>query len=413
MAAGIYVHIPFCRVKCPYCDFNTYAGISHLIPDYMRALEAELDLRLAAWNEDVLPQTVFFGGGTPSLIPAADIGQILQLIRSRTGQTPGEVTLEVNPGSIDEDGLAALLDVGVNRLSIGCQTFQPSLLASLGRLHSVDDSLRILDSTRSAGFENLSLDLMYGLSGQSVEAWDRDLDTALQQGVPHLSLYNLTIEEGTPFARLRAGGDLPLPGEDTQKTMYEMAVQRTAEAGLERYEISNFALPGYECRHNRLYWDSDSWLALGAGAHGFQREAGSHGRRWWNLRNPRRYIDCVTSGVLPEDGSEYLDRKAAMTEELMLGLRVREGLRRDRFFERFGNDAVQLLQPVLGEMSAAGQLEVDGTAIRLAEPSGIIADYIISRLAGMLDSPRASGMVSRSTAHNVGRRERETPPADN
>lgn len=413
MTLGIYIHIPFCRLKCPYCDFNTYAGISDLIPTYMRALEAELELRLESWGGPGLPDTVFFGGGTPSLVPGPDIARLLSRITERTGQTPSEITLEVNPGTIDDDGLAALMDAGVNRLSVGCQTFQQHLLSSLGRLHTVADSLRTLDSARTAGFNNLSLDLMYGLSGQSIQDWERDLQVAQAQGVPHVSLYNLTIEEGTPFARLKADGQLPLPDEDVQKTMYELAVQRSGEAGLQRYEISNFARPDYECRHNRIYWDSDSWLALGAGAHGFQRAAGAYGRRWWNLRNPRRYIDCALGGTLPEDGFELLDRKAAMTEELMLGLRVREGLQLDRFFARFDADAIQLLQPALAEMQAAGKVEVDGGAVHLTEPSGIIADYIISRLARMLDRAPSSGIVTPAIAHSMGRLEREVLPVDN
>jgi len=410
---GIYIHIPFCRLKCPYCDFNTYAGISDLIPVYMKALQVELELRLDAWNGDMLPDTVFFGGGTPSLVPGQDIGQLLDSICSRTGYRPSEVTVEVNPGTINKDGLAALRDAGVNRLSIGCQTFQQPLLSSLGRLHSVEDSLQTLKNAHETSFSNLSLDLMYGLSGQSEQDWELDLQVAHDQGVPHVSLYNLTIEEGTPFARLQADGQLPLPHEDAQKTMYEMAVQRSSDAGLDRYEISNFAKPGYECRHNRVYWDSDPWLGLGAGAHGFRRNAGDYGRRWWNLRNPRSYIDTTMAGVLPEAGFELLDRKAAMTEELMLGLRVRDGLRLDRFSARFDTDAVALLQPALGEMVTAGQVAVEDGGIYLTEPSGIIADYIISRLAGMLDSPRVSGIVSRSTAPSLGGLEREAPLSDN
>lgn len=400
MVAGIYLHIPFCGRKCPYCDFNTYTGMEHWIPRYMDAIRSEL--RLRAQLQPPQPgeplQSVYFGGGTPSLLPAAQVAETLTAVDAAYGLGPeSEISFEVNPGTVSREKLSSYRSAGINRLSIGCQSFRPQQLVALGRDHTVQDTLRTIEDAGHAGFERISIDLIYGVSGQTLEHWSADLETGLGTGAGHLSLYNLSIEEGTPFARLQAEGRLPLPEEELLREMYLLALRRTSEHGMERYEVSNFAQPGQRCVHNRLYWHGLAWLGLGAGAHGYSPADGEphYGRRCWGLRAPRAYMEAAEAGVLPEAGSEELDRQQAITEELMLSLRTLAGLDRDRFVERFGCDAADLLEGPLEEFQRDGMLEVTEHAVRISERGVIITDYLIERLSRTVDSAMRSGIVSR------------------
>ncbi len=388
VTAGIYLHIPFCRIRCPYCDFNTYTGIADRIPSYVDALIRELELRCAqeSVRTDQAITSVYFGGGTPSLLDPAQVERMLGAISQRFPMADDlEVTLEANPGTVDRSKLQAFAASGVTRLTLGVQTFNPTLLSQLGRLHSVGESLAAIADAEACAFDSINIDLMYGLSGQSEVDWVNDLTQALGQPVSHLSLYNLTVEKGTPFARFEAEGQIVLPDEDTCRTMYLAVLEATEAAGFSRYEVSNFAVPGAECRHNRLYWDGASWLGLGAGAHGFTAEHGAWGRRWWNLKRPGPYIGTVRAGQLPEDSSEALDQGQAADEALMLGLRRSEGLDLDQFAKRFGIDLMAWSDPALDSALSDGFLQRDGGRLSASKDGVIIVDYLVCRLAASLD----------------------------
>jgi oxygen-independent coproporphyrinogen-3 oxidase len=399
VTAGIYLHIPFCRIRCPYCDFNTYTGMDDRIPSYVDALIRELDLRCAqsGVRRGSPLRSVYFGGGTPSLLTPAQVGRILEAIRQRFPTPPDlEVTLEANPGTVDRAKLEAFAAAGVTRLTLGIQTFSPDLLSQLGRLHNVSDSLAAIEDAAACTFNSLNIDLMYGLSGQSEAQWAGDLDRAMGLPVSHLSLYNLTIEEGTPFARYEEQGRLDLPSEEICRTMYLAVLEATEAAGFTRYEVSNFARPGAQCQHNQLYWDGASWLGLGAGAHGFSAQDGDWGRRWWNLKRPGPYIASVRAGELPEEGDEVLTASEAADEALMLGLRRSEGLDVSRFIARFGRDPMAWTDPALDSALDEGYLDFDGGRLRASKHGVIIVDYLISRLAASLDSAPRWDRLERS-----------------
>ncbi len=298
MPFGVYVHIPFCAQRCDYCDFATWTDRGHLVGEYVDACVADLAGRPAG---SVPPATsVFFGGGTPSLIPAAGLARILGAITVEPG---AEVTVECNPDSVDPDLLETYAGAGVNRLSFGVQSMQPHVLAELGRTHDPANVEQAVRWARDAGFAHLNLDLIYGSACESVDDWRRTLDATLLLEPDHVSAYALTVEPGTPLGRDVAAGGRDAPDDDDQAEKYEIADDTLRAGGYEWYEISNWARPGGECRHNLLYWAQGDYLAIGAAAHGHTR-----GRRHWNLRTPERYIAAIGSGSSPEGGHEDLDR---------------------------------------------------------------------------------------------------------
>ena len=393
MPTAIYLHIPFCRIKCPYCDFNSFAGQEELIPRYLDALAAELIARLrSAVPRPFGPSTVYFGGGTPSLLRADQVARLLDLIHEHGSPTSRmEITLEANPGTVDLESLTGFRRAGVNRLTVGCQTFRPHLIGRLGRLHDVLQSRQALAGARAAGFEELNLDLMFGLPGQSELDWQADLDDALAEAPTHLSLYDLTVEPGTGFQRLRDEGLLDLPDEEARAVMYEEACRRCQAAGLRAYEVSNFARPGSECLHNRIYWRGDPWIGAGAGAHGFAPGDGRdrYGRRWWNLLSPVEYAERVEAGELPQEGEEHLTRRQAMDEALLLGLRTREGVDLRLFEDRFGLDLAAALGPTLTAAVDSGLITATSEAMSATQLGRITLDSLIERLSRQLD--RAAG----------------------
>jgi oxygen-independent coproporphyrinogen-3 oxidase len=311
----VYVHIPFCATRCDYCDFATWTDRGHLVADYVEACVTDLERRAAAG----LPAatSVFFGGGTPSLIPAAGLVRILAAIE-RTADA--EVTVECNPDAAGPEQLAAYAAGGVTRVSIGVQSMVPHVLAALGRTHDPANVERAVAAARAAGIRSLNLDLIYGTPGESVDDWRRSLEGALALAPEHVSAYALTVEPATPLGRGVAAGTRRAPDDDDQAEKYTIADDTLRAAGLEWYEISNWARPGAECRHNLLYWEQGDYLAVGAAAHGH-----TGGRRWWNVRTPERYIEAVRAGRAPEAGAEELDAAARAEEAFVLALRTRAG----------------------------------------------------------------------------------------
>ena len=371
---SLYIHIPYCVSKCPYCDFN-----SHVVPDipetsYTAALIHELNhyALLDDWRGRSI-QTVFFGGGTPSTFKPSTIGGILE--RANTSfpiDADCEVTLEANPGTVESANFAGYRFCGVNRISVGVQSFQPHLLKFLGRIHSAHEAVNALQIIGQVGFENFSLDLIYANPGQTLRDLENDLEIALSFQSPHLSAYNLTIEEGTPFHHEYRSGRFKLLSEEEELAMAELIERRFTAAGLERYEISNYARPGFHSRHNVNYWQSGDYLGIGAGAHSHKRASsdGIYGRRWWNEKNPGRYMNQIRESGQAVTDAEESDLTRAAGEYMFSGLRLVDGICLDAFVNRFGKNALQLYPQISGWVGE-GLMEIDGKRLRLS-PRGIL-----------------------------------------
>ncbi len=318
---SLYIHIPFCVKKCNYCDFVSYAGKEDLIDRYVEALCKEIK---GLGTGDWVLGTVFFGGGTPTLLKASHFDQIIKTIIGHWSLDIGhcELSTEANPGTADKDKLRTLRQLGLNRLSIGVQSFNDKHLKTLGRIHNADQAIRFYQDARAAGFGNINLDLMFALPGQTLADWQADLQKAIELNPEHLSVYNLKIEEGTPLY-LTPHTYPPIPNEDLSADMYEYAIDTLTAAGYRHYEISNFAKPGKECRHNINYWLNGNYLGVGAGAH-------SHweGRRWSNSNCVEAYMSRVTRRESAGHDSKTGDPRP---ETIFLGLRLLDGISKDKF----------------------------------------------------------------------------------
>jgi oxygen-independent coproporphyrinogen-3 oxidase len=336
---SIYLHIPYCDSKCPYCDFNSYAVKRWPEAAYKNALIAELRsaATVACWRERSI-RTVFFGGGTPSLFAPDSIGALVDVIFElwpTDSSASIEVTMEANPGTVDAAKLAGFRAVGVNRISFGVQSFQPHHLARLGRIHGAEQAMRAIEDARAGGFANVNLDLMFAVPEQTPQEWQSDLSTAISLQTDHISAYNLTFEEGTPFEALRRKGGLRPLSEEMEVAMFTGAREILGAAGYSQYEISNYALPGRECRHNLNYWSGGDYLGVGAGAHSFCRTP-HPGVRWSNEKTPGAYLDRVTRSGTARVFEEHLDDRQAQGECVFLALRCQEGLHDETFRKRFG-----------------------------------------------------------------------------
>jgi oxygen-independent coproporphyrinogen-3 oxidase len=309
---GVYVHIPFCAHRCDYCDFATWTDRAHLIDSYVDACVTDIERHQAP-----AATSVFFGGGTPSLLPTEHLVRILGAIG---WSRDAEVTVECNPDSVDLDKLRAYKAAGVNRLSFGVQSFVAHVLRALGRTHDPENVTHAIEFARAAGFERVSVDLIYGTAGESIDDWRASVEGALALGVDHVSAYALTVEPGTPLGRAVAAGVAAAPDDDDQAEKYAIADELLSGAGFEWYEISNWARPGDACRHNLCYWRGDDYLAIGCAAHGY-----TSGERWWNVRTPDRYIEAIKNGESPIAGRERLDPEARAEEAFALALRTRDG----------------------------------------------------------------------------------------
>lgn len=321
MSAGLYVHVPFCLTRCGYCDFNAYAGLDHLRSRYVAALLLEADLAAPAMSDEEVV-SVFLGGGTPTTLEVADLKALLARLRDRFDLArDAEVTIEANPDTVDLAKLGGLLEAGYARLSMGAQSFDRTVLASLERIHDPDSVRRAFREARAAGYANVNLDLIYGANGETLESWERTVREAVDLGPEHLSAYALTIEPSTPLGRKVQHGLVPGPDPDLQADMFELVCETLAQAGYQHYEVSNWARPGYACVHNLGYWERRPYLGLGAGAHSYRDE-----RRWWNVRPPEEYLVAVESGRLPVGGQERLEPSDAYLEEVFLRLRILQGV---------------------------------------------------------------------------------------
>ena len=356
MEFGLYVHIPFCAARCPYCDFTVSVTRKRPEREYAAALRAEMRARAREdpWAAGRV-RSVYFGGGTPSMVDPELIASVLDEARRLYGNrfAPREITLEANPEGLDAARLSAWRRCGVDRLSLGAQSFDAGHLAFLGRAHRAADIREAMARARRAGFTNVSLDLIFGMPGQTPEALAEDLESALALDPEHLSVYNLTLEPGTAHTRAFRAGRYELPDEDAQARMFELLGARLAAGGLHRYEISNVARPGFESIHNRHYWLRESYLGLGTGAHSFLGSV-KGGVRWWNVRDHRRYIALALEGKSCEEGTEALGPEDARREWVFLRLRGAEGLSRREFRRLFAIDLEHAFPDVIPPLEQAG-----------------------------------------------------------
>jgi len=359
---GVYLHIPFCSVRCDYCAFATWTGREHLIGDYLAALRSDVERQIAG---GMPPATsVFVGGGTPSLVPAEQLGEVIRAVPLAVG---AEVTVECNPDDVDDQLVAVLLEVGVNRISLGVQSTQGHVLASLGRHHRPEHVARAVEAIRTAGVPSFNIDLIYGAVGESVADWTETVNDVIDAGPHHVAAYGLMVEPGTP---LSAEPDRH-PDDDDQADKYLETERLLASAGLANYEISNWARPGHESKHNRLYWAQGDYAGIGCAAH-------SHlaGRRWWNVRTPERYIERVATGASTEAAGEVLDPATRNAERLQLALRTSDGVPKDAFDEVTLDELADFVVPHPRDservvLTVEGRLLANELSTRLVEPGSV------------------------------------------
>ena len=376
---GLYVHVPFCAHICPYCDFNTYTGQESIWPRHLDATLRDMDVQ-ADSVADRVATSLFFGGGTPSLIAPEDIGRIVASARNlyRLAED-AEVTLEANPNSVDETYFAGLRGAGVNRLSLGVQTMDRRGLRTLGRRHEAADAEAAFLAARRAGFDNVSLDLIFGWPGQTLASWERDIETALAwdgRGPEHLSLYSLILEPGTPMFEAATRGILIPLEDDAAADLYETAIERLAAAGWTHYEVANWARrPEFMSRHNAHYWRNGDFLAFGAGGHGTLA-----GRRTMNHLLPRTYIEALEAGNPGWSNLEEIDERTAMGETMMLGLRLlNEGVSAGAFLARHGVSLDDQFGPVITDLEAIGMLRRDAGRVMLTPRGLMLANDVCAR----------------------------------
>jgi len=413
---ALYIHIPFCAVRCAYCDFNTFAGLDRLFEPYTAALIEEIR-RAGAARGRPPARTIFIGGGTPTVLPPALLAAALDACREAFDvAADAEITSEANPGTVDQPHFAALRAMGVNRLSMGVQSFDDAELRWLGRLHTAAEAEIAFTAARAVGFANINLDFMFGLPGQRPETWTRTLARAMSLAPEHLSLYSLTVEHGTPLADRVRRGLAPAPDDDLVAELYELACETLAVDGYEQYEISNWALrrgqgsgigdqepdttfaastssiqplisnlqpptsnlqlpaSSFQCRHNLVYWRREPYLGFGPGAHSFEGE-----RRWWNVKPVPEYIRRIEGGQSPERDGERIDRRLAMGEFMMLGLRlVREGVTNARFREQFGVGLENAFGPEIERLVQRGLLERLPDRVRLTRGGKLLGNQVFA-----------------------------------
>lgn len=374
MIEALYIHIPFCLSKCPYCAFNSFAGFSpSLMDEYVQVLAKQIRGRFSGSGA---LQSIFFGGGTPTILSKANFQALFDAINQACTIAPGaEITVEANPKTVSGEKLTFLRQCGVNRLSLGVQSFDAEDLRVLNRPYEAEDVDQTLCMAVDAGFDNLSLDLMYGIPGQSPEMWRNNLAKALEAPIRHLSMYQLTIEEDTPFERWCDSSRLILPDEDEVEEMDTVTRRLTAEKKMARYEISNYALDGYQCRHNKVYWRNEPYWGIGAGAVEY-----INGERRWYEPDPAAYVKKSMHGELPVIQSECLGEEESFRETVIMGLRMVEGVSLSALSNRFGVDAVSYYGDRLRNLCELGMIELVGDRMRLTDSGMRLANSVMAEL---------------------------------
>lgn len=369
MGAGIYLHIPYCVRRCYYCDFVSSSNRTDIFK-YAKALCEEMPMRPYAGKIT----SVFFGGGTPSRMPGGCVQLLMDALRAQYDiAEDAEITLEANPGNVDEGKLRGYWDSGVNRLSFGVQSAQSRLLRSIGRIHTWEDAASSVALSRIVGFENVNMDVLYGLPEQSVQDFAATIDAALSLQVQHISAYSLILEEGTPLYAQRGG--LHFPSEEEIDEMQEIAIERMGQAGLARYEISNYALPGFECRHNMLYWENGEYIGLGCGAHGRVGRV-----RYENVTDIDEYFSRMAQGALPQAAQREVSAREDTFDSIMLGTRMLRGVDIAAFAKRFGEPPEALFGEALPKLVQEGLMEEKGGFLRLTKAGLDLQNQVLLRL---------------------------------
>ena len=406
MNVSAYIHIPFCIRKCLYCDFASYPGKEHFFQPYVEAVRAEIR-RAAELFPDARIPTIYFGGGTPNLLAPEQLESILDEVKRcfRVAED-AEITTEANPGVAgcqlpvaskpprpsgpvplrkgdspeNREGhstIRNLCEVGFNRLSLGVQSFHDNELRALGRVHTAEEAIRSFRDARESEFENISIDLMYGIPEQTLESWRETWDGALDLGPEHISLYSLTVEEGTPFWDMCQAGNLQLPGNDIEADMYEEAIRVLTGAGFVHYEISNFARPGFECRHNITYWRNEPYFGFGSGAASYLCDV-----RAMNMRSVEEYIRRIESGQSPVESEEQLAQRESMGETMFLGLRMLRGVDVNAFIRRYGISPDEAFPAEIANLMERGLIEKADNCIRLTHIGLLLANDVFAEFVG-------------------------------
>jgi oxygen-independent coproporphyrinogen III oxidase len=371
-AAGLYVHIPFCSSRCSYCDFATGLYQSEVAERYVRALVEEIRSSIHAGQ---LVDTIYFGGGTPSLLHPSQLERILSGLfeRFKIDEAP-EITLEINPGSVNSEKLREFRSLGINRASFGAQTFDDAELAKLGRSHTAADTLKTFADLRSAGFANVSFDLIAGLPGQTLDQWQRNIKQALELRPEHLSFYLLEVHSGTPLAEHIRRGLQPVPDDDLAGEMYRWMLEHASEAGYEHYEISNLCVPGFHSRHNIKYWTAAPYYGFGCSAHSYDGQA----LRWSNQRDVLKYVELLENGMSAVVEEQQLSQNDVRAEALFLGMRLMQGVNVRRYRDSFGVDLRDEHGEDLDRFCKAGLLEFDGDLIRLTRTGALLSNEVFA-----------------------------------
>ena len=356
---GLYIHIPFCRSKCLYCDFNSYENREGDAVEYIASLLRELSAYQKKYN--FIYKTVFIGGGTPTVINCSLIGSIMEALAPHI-KAGAEITMESNPGTVTFESLKYYRGLGINRLSIGLQAWQEGLLRGLGRIHSLEDFLYAYDCARKSGFDNINADLMFALPNQTFDMWKETVENVCSLGVEHISCYSLKLEEGTKLFDMNKEGKVQLPDEDLDREMYKAAVDILDSHGYNQYEISNFARKDMECKHNLIYWKNEEYLGVGAGSH-----SKLDGIRFWNHKDIDQYCSLIMQGKLPVEGQEELSRDEDMWETIFLALRLNEGLDLSGFEIKYGVDFQSRYGDAVNKLTAQGLVFVETDRIKLTD----------------------------------------------
>ena len=372
---SIYIHIPFCRRKCRYCDFLSWPNQLENLQDYVNALIKEID-RYRGWLADRLVSTVFFGGGTPSLMNPEQVCRIIHEINQK-GHLSGtaEITMEANPDQLTEEKLEGYRDAGVNRLSIGLQSTDPALLSFLGRNHTAHDFYKAVEAARKAGIQNINGDLIFGIPGQTLEQWRSSLEEVVKVQLPHLSCYGLTYEEETPLYRSLIRNEFQPIDEDLEWNMFRHGIQWLQESGYEHYEISNYALPGYQCLHNLTYWENREYIGLGVGAHGFLE-----GERVENTSSLSDYFQMLERNRFPVINRHKISVTESVSETCFLGLRLRKGISEQRFLERYGKPLLEFYPSIIPQLIERELLVKDKGYLRLTEVGIDLSNQVFEAL---------------------------------
>jgi oxygen-independent coproporphyrinogen-3 oxidase len=371
---GLYLHIPFCEKKCVYCDFYSIES-SSLMESFLFSLNRESDLYANFGCDGVVFDTIYFGGGTPSLLSPSTIGRILDcLSRNYVISKTAEVTLETNPGTVDVQKLREFKLAGINRISVGIQSFDDHDLEFLSRIHTAEEAKKCIRLAQEVGFDNLSLDLIYALAGQRLKAWEKNLATAVSFSPKHISAYSLIVEEGTPLARMVERGEVSPAGEGVESEMFLFTMEYLGAQGYEHYEVSNYAKPGYRSLHNSLYWNHDSYLGFGPSAHSFwSGDPVQKPARWWNVASIGRYCEMIAGGSPPIGGKECLEKADLLMEEIFLGLRT-GGINLYKLQEGYGVSLFDRYPEKLSKFLQEELLTLDRDEIRLTAKGFLFCD---------------------------------------